>query len=99
MILPDDDARLVDKIYSAGTIFLGPLSAEPFGDYASGSNHVLPTGGWARRRGGLSTADFVKRISVQRIDQSGYESLADDVQILAKAEGLLAHANAVAVRR
>jgi histidinol dehydrogenase len=60
---------------------------------------VLPTGGWARRRGGLSTADFVKRISVQHIERVGFDNLADDVEILAKAEGLLAHANAVEVRR
>jgi len=97
--LPEDDPRLLQAIHSAGTIFLGPLSAQPFGDYASGSNHVLPTGGWARRRGGLSTADFVKRISVQRIEPAGYKRLAEDVQILAEAEGLLAHAHAVEVRR
>jgi histidinol dehydrogenase len=97
--IPEDGADFVEMICNAGTIFLGPLSAQPFGDYASGSNHVLPTGGWARRRGGLSTADFVKRISVQRIEPAGYKSLADDVQILAKAEGLLAHSNAVEVRR
>jgi histidinol dehydrogenase len=97
--LPEDDPGVVDKIHSAGTIFLGPLSAQPFGDYATGSNHVLPTGGWARRRGGLSTADFVKRITVQRIEQSGFDSLADEVQILAQAEGLIAHGNAIEVRR
>jgi histidinol dehydrogenase len=97
--LPDNDAGLVEKLESAGTIFLGPLSAQPFGDYASGSNHVLPTGGWARRRGGLSTADFVKSVSVQRIEQAGFHSLANDVQILARAEGLKAHANAIEVRR
>jgi histidinol dehydrogenase len=97
--VPEEDVQLLDKITSAGTIFLGPLSAQPFGDFASGSNHVLPTGGWARRRGGLSTADFVKRISVQRIEQAGFQSLADDVQMLARAEGLRAHANAIEVRR
>jgi histidinol dehydrogenase len=97
--VPEEDAHFLDKIQSAGAIFLGPLSAQPFGDYASGSNHVLPTGGWARRRGGLSTADFVKRISVQRIEQTGFRSLADDVQKFARAEGLLAHANAIEVRR
>ena len=87
------------KFDSAGTIFLGPLSAQPFGDYASGSNHVLPTGGWARRRGGLSASDFVKRISVQTIEPRGFRRLAGDVQTLARAEGLTAHANAVEVRR
>ena len=97
--LPADGEALVGKIGSAGTIFLGPLSAQPFGDYASGSNHVLPTGGWARRRGGLSTADFVKCISVQKIDEAGFRSLSNDVERLANAEGLVAHARAVEVRR
>ena len=90
---------LLGRIQATGTVFLGPWSAQPFGDYASGSNHVLPTAGWARARGGLSTADFVKCISVQQISQAGFARLAQDVQILARAEGLLAHGNAVEVRR
>ena len=97
--LPSNGRKLLGKIRSAGTVFLGPLSAQPFGDYASGSNHVLPTGGWARRRGGLGAGDFVKRISVQTIAPRGYRGLAADVQTLAGAEGLYAHANAIEVRR
>lgn len=97
--LPSQGEKLLGKIRSSGTIFLGPLSAQPFGDYASGSNHVLPTGGWARRRGGLSAADFVKCITLQEITAPGFRSLANDVEVLASAEGLLAHARAVAVRR
>lgn len=97
--LPDHPGILLKKCRAAGTVFLGLWAAQPLGDYASGSNHVLPTGGWARRRGGLSAADFVKCISVQSIGRSGFMPLADDVQTLARAEGLLAHANAVEVRR
>lgn len=97
--LPESSPALLKKIRASGTIFVGHLSAQPFGDYASGSNHVLPTGGWARRRGGLSANDFVKQISVQTISQAGYRCLARDVQIMARAEGLLAHANAVEVRK
>jgi histidinol dehydrogenase len=97
--LPTGGEKLLPKIKASGTIFLGPLSAQPFGDYASGSNHVLPTGGWARRRGGLSAADFVKCISAQEIAPAGFRSLAEDVQQLAHAEGLLAHARAAEVRR
>jgi histidinol dehydrogenase len=97
--LPHGDARTIAKIQSSGTIFVGPLSAQAFGDYASGSNHVLPTGGWARRRGGLSAQDFVKCISVQTIDKKGVRALGDSVMTLARAEGLKAHANAVEVRR
>src|ERR1700681_2245996 len=97
--LPQESDDLLQRIQAAGTVFLGPWSAQPFGDYASGSNHVLPTAGWARARGGLSTADFVKCISVQHISETGFARLAQDVQILARAEGLLAHANAIEVRR
>jgi histidinol dehydrogenase len=97
--LPESSPALLKKIRSSGTIFEGHLSAQPFGDYASGSNHVLPTGGWAQRRGGLSANDFVKQISVQSIRPEGFRRLGGDVQILARAEGLLAHANAVEVRR
>jgi histidinol dehydrogenase len=97
--LPADGETLIGKIRSAGTIFLGARNAQPFGDYASGSNHVLPTGGWARRRGGLSAADFVKCISVQKINAAGFRRLSNDVERLANAEGLLAHARAVEVRR
>ena len=95
--LPEGRSAL-EKISAAGTVFLGPWGAQPLGDYASGSNHVLPTGGWARRRGGLSAADFVKCISVQTISRQGFKRLAGDVRVLARAENLLAHENAVAVR-
>jgi histidinol dehydrogenase len=97
--LPDSSESLLKRVQCAGTIFVGPWAAQPLGDYATGSNHVLPTGGWARRRGGLSAADFVKCISVQSITRGGFARLADDVQTLARAEGLAAHANAVEVRR
>jgi histidinol dehydrogenase len=96
---PGDGEALLKKLSAAGTIFLGPWAAQPLGDYASGSNHVLPTGGWARMRGGLSAADFVKCIGVQSIGRDGFARLAADVQTLARAEGLLAHANAVEIRR
>jgi len=97
--LPDGGATLVKSIRAAGTVFVGPWGAQPLGDYASGSNHVLPTSGWARRRGGLSAADFVKCISVQSISKKGFRGLAEDVQTLARAESLLAHSNAIEVRR
>ncbi|HXM99225.1 MAG TPA: histidinol dehydrogenase [Candidatus Dormibacteraeota bacterium] len=97
--IPDNADLLLKNITAAGTIFVGPWAAQPFGDYATGSNHVLPTGGWARARGGLSAADFTKCISVQTITKTGFSALANDVQILARAEGLLAHANAIEVRR
>jgi len=97
--LPDHPASLLKKIRAAGTIFSGPLAAQPLGDYLSGSNHVLPTGGWARTRAGLSAADFVKSISVQSFTPNGFQALADDVQRLAQVEGLQAHSSAIEVRR
>jgi histidinol dehydrogenase len=98
--LPGNDANvLLKKCDAAGTIFVGPYAAQPLGDYASGSNHVLPTAGWARRRGGLSAADFVKCVTMQQISRTGFTRLADDVQLLANADGLQAHANAIEVRR
>ena len=97
--LLENAERLLLKIRSAGTVFLGPWGAQPLGDYATGSNHVLPTGGWAGKRGGLSAADFVKCISVQTIRRNGFLRLADTVETLAESEGLMAHRNAVRVRR
>ena len=97
--LPENEGKLLPKIEASGTVFLGPWGAQPLGDYATGSNHVLPTGGWARMRGGLSTADFVKCISVQTITSKGFLRLAEAVETLAESEGLMAHRNAVSVRR
>jgi histidinol dehydrogenase len=97
--LPENGESLLKKLHSFGTVFLGPWGAQPLGDYATGSNHVLPTGGWARKRGGLSAADFVKCVSVQNISKGGFLRLANTVETLAESEGLLAHRNAVRIRR
>jgi histidinol dehydrogenase len=87
------------RLQSAGSVFLGPYSAEAFGDYASGTNHVLPTSGQARTRGGLSVNDFQKRISVQKVSAEGAKELAPHVELLAGEEGLYAHRLASIVRR
>jgi histidinol dehydrogenase len=92
------DAGLLPAIRNAGSVFLGPSSPEAAGDYASGPNHVLPTSGAARLRGGLSAADFVKVISVQELTPVGLAKLASSVTTLARAEGLEAHARSVEVR-
>ncbi|HTY48289.1 MAG TPA: histidinol dehydrogenase [Steroidobacteraceae bacterium] len=83
------------QIRSAGSIFLGEWSPEPMGDYCSGTNHVLPTYGYARAYSGLSTADFVKRITVQELSAAGLASLGPVAATLAQLEGLDAHAAAV----
>jgi histidinol dehydrogenase len=97
--VPDANQKLVAKLSESGSVFLGPWSAQPIGDYASGTNHVLPTSGWARARGGLSVADFVKCSSTQEISRAGLKSLGPVVSAMARAEGLEAHARAVEVRQ
>ncbi len=97
--LPGGEDGLLERIDSAGSIFLGDWSAQSFGDYASGTNHVLPTGGAARTRGGLSVTDFVKCISVQEVSRAGVARLAPVVEQFARAEGLAAHARSVEMRK
>jgi histidinol dehydrogenase len=89
---------LLRRVEHAGSIFIGPHSPEAAGDYASGPNHVLPTSGAARQRGGLSAADFVKVISVQELTPASLKRLAPTVTTLARAEGLEAHARSIEVR-
>jgi histidinol dehydrogenase len=93
-----EDPSLLPKIQHAGSVFLGPSSPEAAGDYATGPNHVLPTSGAARIRGGLSSADFVKVISVQQLTPDALRRLAPAITTLARAEGLEAHARSVEVR-
>jgi histidinol dehydrogenase len=97
--LPDGGKNLLGEIESAGSVFLGDWSAQTFGDYASGTNHVLPTGGVGRTRGGLSVTDFVKCISVQEVSRAGARRLAPVAEEFARVEGLVAHAKSVEVRR
>ena len=94
-ILADDDEALLDRIDSAGSAFLGPHAPVAAGDYASGPNHVLPTGGAARRFGGLSVDHFLRSTTVQRLDREALAALRDPVTTLARAEGLEAHAASV----
>ena len=92
------DERLLARVQNAGSVFVGPFSTEAAGDYASGPNHVLPTSGVARIRGGLSVADYLKVISVQRLSRDALASLAPAITTLARAEGLEGHARSVEVR-
>ncbi len=93
------DASLLPSIQNAGSVFLGAMSPEAAGDYATGPNHVLPTSGQARLRGGLSAADFVKVISVQELSREALAALTPAITTLARAEGLEAHARSVEVRQ
>jgi len=92
------DAALLSQVKHAGSVFVGPYSPEAAGDYASGPNHVLPTSGAARQRGGLSVTDYLKVISVQELSQAALKKLAPSITTLARAEGLEAHARSVEVR-
>jgi histidinol dehydrogenase len=92
------DATLLAGVKHAGSVFLGPFSPEAAGDYASGPNHVLPTSGAARQRGGLSVTDYLKVISVQELSESALKKLAPAIVTLARAEGLEAHARSIEVR-
>ena len=92
------DASMLKDVRHAGSVFVGTFSPEAAGDYASGPNHVLPTMGAARVRGGLSVADFVKVISVQELSNQALRTLAPSIVNLARAEGLEAHARSVLIR-
>jgi histidinol dehydrogenase len=93
-----DREALVNRPITAGAIFVGAYAAQAAGDYATGSNHVLPTAGAARFRGGLSAADFMRVMSVQRVTREGLTGLAPIVLPLARAEGLEAHAASIEIR-
>jgi histidinol dehydrogenase len=85
-------------VQNAGSVFIGRWSAQPMGDYISGPNHTLPTGGMARVRGGLSVSDFVKLITVQQYSAQALRSLGSKAALLAEAEGLNGHAEAIRTR-
>lgn len=89
---------LCTRIESAGSIFLGPYSPESAGDYASGTNHTLPTSGWAHSCGGVSLDSFIKKITVQKLTKDGLAGLGKTVVTMAEAEDLMAHSQAVKVR-
>ena len=93
-----DDETITKKIINAGSVFLGNYSPESVGDYASGTNHVLPTNGFARSYSGVSVDSFVKKITYQKLTKVGLDNIGKTVEIMAMAEGLDAHANAVSVR-
>jgi histidinol dehydrogenase len=90
--------KLTDKIISAGSVFIGNYSPESVGDYASGTNHTLPTNGYAAMYSGVSVESFVKKITFQQLTKEGLENIGNTVMQMAAAEGLDAHKNAVAIR-
>ncbi len=100
LILSCEKAALVaESIVQAGSVFIGNYSPESVGDYASGTNHTLPTNGYAKAYSGVSVDSFVKKITFQQLTKEGLNAIADTVVAMAEAEGLEAHANAVKVRK
>ena len=95
----ENDEEIGEQIINAGSIFLGNYSPESVGDYASGTNHTLPTNGYARAYSGVSVDSFIKKITIQKLSEQGIQSIGNIVETMATAEGLDAHALAVRVRR
>ncbi|KAJ1967081.1 trifunctional histidinol dehydrogenase, partial [Dispira parvispora] len=94
----DDPQALVPLVNNAGSVFVGPYSPESCGDYASGTNHTLPTYGYSRMYSGVNTDTFLKHITSQTLTAEGLDRIGDTVMDLAEVEGLEAHRNAVAIR-
>lgn len=90
--------NVLDKIQNAGSVFVGSYSCESIGDYASGTNHTLPTNGYARSYSGVSLDSFVKKITFQKVSLDGLRNIGPIVELMAEAEGLMGHKNAVSVR-
>jgi len=98
ILASDDSAALAPFIVNAGSVFVGNYAPESVGDYASGTNHTLPTNGYARAYSGVSVDSFVKKITFQTLSQDGLKAIGNAVVTLAEAEGLTAHAAAVSIR-
>jgi histidinol dehydrogenase len=99
LIIASNNAEVLsEKVINAGSIFIGHYSPESAGDYASGTNHTLPTNGYAKAYSGVSLDSFVKKISFQQLSKEGLQNIGNAVAIMAAAEGLDAHKNAVTIR-
>ena len=98
-VIVEDPTSIVSRIQAAGSVFLGPYTPEPVGDYFGGTNHILPTGGTAVYASPLGAEDFIKSTSLISYSRERLLQSARDIELLAEIEGLEAHANAVRVRR
>ena len=98
IISMSDPWAIAERITAAGSIFIGNFSPESAGDYASGTNHTLPTSGWAKSFSGVSVDSFVRKVTIQELTRDGLAALAPTITAMASAEGLEAHAMAVAIR-
>jgi len=95
----DNPWQMAEGVTAAGSVFVGNYSPESAGDYASGTNHTLPTSGWARSYSGVNIDSFMRKITFQELTKEGLQALAPTIETMAEAEGLHAHALAVRVRK
>ena len=93
-----NEAFYVDRVQNAGSVFIGNYTPESAGDYASGTNHTLPTNGYAKQYSGVNLDSFTKAITFQKITKNGLQVIGESIELMAEAEGLQAHKNAVTVR-
>ena len=98
IIASDNATALAEKVINAGSVFMGHYSPESAGDYASGTNHTLPTNGYAKAYSGVSLDSFVKKITFQQLNKDGIQTIGNAIEQMAAAEGLDAHKNAVTLR-
>lgn len=98
IISTNNYAAIADKITNAGSVFLGEFTPESAGDYASGTNHTLPTNGWARSYSGVNLDSFLRKITFQEISKEGLKNIGPAIEIMAAAEELEAHKNAISLR-
>lgn len=98
IIACENNEALAEKVINAGSVFLGNYSCESAGDYASGTNHTLPTNGYAKAYSGVSLDSFVKKITFQKLSKEGIQTIGKTIELMAEAEGLDAHKNAVSIR-
>ncbi len=98
IVCSQDEEFFIDSIYNAGSVFIGNYTPESAGDYASGTNHTLPTNGYAKNYSGVNLQSFMKSITFQKISPKGIQNIGKTIEIMANAEGLDAHKNAVTLR-
>ena len=98
IISTDNNSFYVDNVINAGSVFIGAYTPESAGDYASGTNHTLPTNGYAKAYSGVNLDSFLKNITFQELTKQGLVTLGNTIELMAEAEGLMAHKNAVTIR-
>ena len=98
IICMEEEQLYVDQIVNAGSVFIGNFTPESAGDYASGTNHTLPTNGYAKQYSGVNLDSFLKQMTFQKISKKGIQNIGPAIKLMAEAEGLEAHKNAVSIR-